>query len=158
MKHDTQTEQRLERAVDKLCKQLPDRKAPADLYSRVMREVQLRKALPWWRKSFLHWPVAMQGLFVTAALITAKGVLMISDWCGVHVFTPAASVTQSSSVVQGASTLMSVSNQVSSQIAHMVPSSWMYGAALLVAMFYLVLFGIGVTTYKTLYAARGAAR
>lgn len=158
MKHDTQTEQQLAHAVDKLCKQQPLRKAPFDLYERVMREVQLRKALPWWRKSFLHWPMMMQILFVVAALLTAKGVLMLCSWFGANAVATATSITQSSSIVQGSTTLLSVSNHMSSVVSHIVPASWIYGAVLSIAMVYLVLIGIGVTTYKTLYATPAVAR
>ena len=154
MKHDTQTEKQLEQVVDKLCRQQPSRKAPLDLYERVMREVQLRKALPWWRKSFLHWPLSLQILFVVAALLTARLALSASDWINSHWLASATHATQSSSLVKGASTVLQVSNNVSSHLFSAIPDSWLYGGALLIATLYLVLFGIGVTTYKTLYATR----
>jgi len=153
MKHDNHSEQQLEQVVDKLCKQQPLRKAPSDLYQRVMREVQLRKALPWWRKSFLHWPLSLQVLFVVAALITAKLALSITEWIGSH-WVSATEATRSLPLVEGASTVLNVGNSVSSHLASVVPVTWMYGAAMVIVVLYLVLFGIGVTTYKTLYATR----
>jgi hypothetical protein len=158
MKHDTHTEQQLERAVDKLLKQQPLRKAPSDMYARVMREVQLRKVLPWWRKSFLHWPLMMQILFFVAAIGTAKGVLMLCAWLDMHAFATATSITESSSIVQSSSALFSVGNQLSMLLSRLVPATWVYGALMVVAAVYLVLFGIGFTTYKTLYTARAVAR
>lgn len=158
MKHDTDTEQKLAHVVDKLCKQQPLRKAPTDMYARVMREVQLRKSLPWWRKSFLHWPLMMQALFVVAALLTAKGALMLGSWFDANAVATAKTITQESSLVQGSSALLSISNHLSSLFAHIVPSSWMYLAVLSVGAIYLVLIGVGVATYKTLYATSPVAR
>ncbi len=154
MKHDTQDQRSLEKAIDDLCKQQPLRKAPADLYSRVMREVQLRKALPWWRKSFLHWPLMMQVAFVLAALVTAKLALVCTDWVSSHWFASSKVVKESASLIQGADTVITVSHSVSSSLSHAIPASWLYAALGIGAFLYLVLFGVGVATYKTLYAAR----
>ncbi|HEX2584490.1 MAG TPA: hypothetical protein VHL14_05130 [Steroidobacteraceae bacterium] len=154
MKHDTQDQQTLEKAVDRLCKQQPLRKAPADLYSRVMREVQLRKALPWWRKSFLHWPLMMQVAFVLAALVTAKLALVCTDWVSSNWFASSKVARESASLIQGADTVITVSHSISSHLTEVIPMSWMYAALAIVAVLYLVLFGVGVATYKTLYAAR----
>jgi len=153
MKQKTQDRERLEKLVDQLCKQQPLRKAPTDLYSRVMREVQMRKALPWWRKSFIHWPMAMQILFVAAAVLTARLALICTDWVGANWFVSGKALKESS-LVQGADTVITVGNTVSSHLSGVVPMPWIYGAIAVVAVLYLVLFGIGVTTYKTLYAAR----
>jgi hypothetical protein len=158
MKPDSQDQKRLEQLVDKLCQQQPLRRAPASLHERVMRQVQLRKALPWWRQSFMNWPLMLQVAFVVTALGTAKLALSVSDWVSSHWLASASTATQSSSLVQGASTILAVTSKVTSQIANMVPTSWIYGAALLIGMLYLVLFGIGVATYRTLYATRIVAR
>jgi len=154
MKQDTQDREPLEKFVDQLCKQQPLRKAPVDLYSRVMREVKIRKALPWWRKSFLHWPLAMQILFVAAALLTAKLSLTCIHWISESWFSSSGVLKNSSSLLKGADTVVAVSNNVSSYLTGALPVSWLYGGAALIAVLYLVLFGIGVTTYKTLYATR----
>ncbi len=154
MKHDMQDQKHLEQFVDRLCKQQPLRKAPVDLHQRVMRELQLRKVLPWWRKSFIHWPMLFQLLFVVAALITAKLALLTGDWISTHWISSATAAAQSLPLVQSASTALTVSTRVSAYLVNMVPASLVYGTVLVIAALYLVLFGIGVTTYKTLYASR----
>jgi len=159
MKHDSQDREpqdgeSLEKFVDHLCKEQPLRKAPSDLYQRVMREVQLRKALPWWRKSFLHWPLLMQVVFVLAALVTAKLALVCTDWISENWFASSTVVKESSSLLQGADAVVTVSNNISSHLTHFIPTPWLYGAVAIVAVLYLVLFGVGVATYKTLYVAR----
>ncbi|HVY24731.1 MAG TPA: hypothetical protein VG962_15405 [Steroidobacteraceae bacterium] len=154
MKPDNQTSQQLEQFVSKYCRQQPLRTAPATLQARVMRELQARAALPWWRKSFVHWPLWSQVLFVMAALLAAKLALMIADKVGGHWLVSTGAAARSSALVQSVGTIATVSHDVSSQLFGMIPVSFIYGAVFVVAMLYLVLFGIGVTTYKTLYAAR----
>jgi hypothetical protein len=154
MKHDTQDNQRLAKFVDKLCKKQPLRTAPTTLQARVMRELQLRAALPWWRRSFVNWTVSLQVLFVVAALLAAKLMLLIGDWASVHWVSSAVAATKSSSLVSGMGAMLTITRHVSEQLFDMVPISFVYGVVLVIAALYLVLFGIGVTTYKTLYAAR----
>lgn len=154
MKHDSQERESLEKFVDRLCKEQPLRKAPADLYQRVMHEVQLRKALPWWRKSFLHWPLMMQVVFVMAAVATAKLALICTDWISANWVASSEIAKESSSLLNGADAVVAVSNSISSHLTHFIPMPWLYGALAVVAVLYLVLFGVGVATYKTLYVAR----
>lgn len=154
MKADNQSSQQLEQFVNKYCRQQPLRTAPATLQARVMRELQARAALPWWRKSFVHWPLWSQALFVMAALIAAKLLLMLADRIGGHWLVSTGAAARSSTLVQNVSTIATVSHDVSTQLFGMIPMPLVYGAVFVIAMLYLVLFGIGVTTYKTLYAAR----
>ncbi len=154
MKNDAQDNQQLIKFVDKLCKQQPLRTAPSTLQLRVMRELQLQAALPWWRKSFINWPMPLQVLFVVAALLAAKLMLLIGDWAGIHWVSSAIAVTKSSSLVSGTEAMLTVTRHVSTQLLSLVPMSVLYTAILAIATLYLLLFGIGVATYKTLYAAR----
>lgn len=157
MKPDLQDQKRLELLVDRLCRQQPLRRAPADLHERVMRQVQLRKVLPWWRQSFMNWPLMLQVAFVATALVTAKLALSVSDWVSSFWVASASAATQSSSLVRDANTLFVVGNKVSAHVASAVPMSWFYVAIAVTAAIYLVLFGIGFTTYRTLYATRQVA-
>ena len=58
-----------------MLRNLPDRKAPAGLEARVLAEISRRAALPWWRKSFAHWPVAVRlGFLILSARVAAVAV------------------------------------------------------------------------------------
>ncbi len=54
----------LEQWIDRELRQLPDRPAPETLMPRVMQAIAVRRALPWWRKSFTHWPAPAKILFL----------------------------------------------------------------------------------------------
>src|SRR6185437_10884347 len=58
----------LEQLLDRTLHPLPLRRAPPTLQSRVLEELQRRAALPWWRRSFAHWPSAARAGFVLVCL------------------------------------------------------------------------------------------
>src|ERR1700738_3597831 len=69
--HEASESQTLERLLDRALRELPLRRAPLTLESRVFGELQRRAALPWWRRSFAHWP-----LLARAAFLVICGVLI----------------------------------------------------------------------------------
>ncbi len=66
--------QRLERAVSRELRELPDLPAPDKLVSTVMATIQARSVLPWYRRSWPTWPLSLQ---------TASLVLMLALFGGV---------------------------------------------------------------------------
>jgi hypothetical protein len=67
-------EKKLEIEIDRELKALPERSAPATLVSRVMAAIELRKALPWFRRAWHTWPGSLQGLFVVTMLALIGGI------------------------------------------------------------------------------------
>ena|SRR5436190_2205366 len=79
-------ERKLEVQIDRELKSLPDVVAPTTLVSRVMAAIELRKALPWFRRAWDTWPGTLQGLFVVlmAALV---GGICFGVWEASHTAT-----------------------------------------------------------------------
>jgi hypothetical protein len=50
----------LEAQIDRALKQLPDLQAPSALRKRIMRVIELRAELPWYRRSWQLWPRPLQ--------------------------------------------------------------------------------------------------
>ena len=61
-------EEELERLVDRALHDLPLRRAPHTLESRVFAELERRAALPWWRRSFAHWPLPARSAFLVICI------------------------------------------------------------------------------------------
>lgn len=61
-------EQKLEQQVDKELKALPELRAPDSLMLRVLRAIESRANLPWFRRAWYTWP---KGLRVVSFLILA---------------------------------------------------------------------------------------
>jgi len=69
----------LEREVSRALREVPLRRAPPSLESRVLAEIGRRAALPWWRRSFARWPrPARAGFTVTCGALVAA--LLAATW------------------------------------------------------------------------------
>jgi hypothetical protein len=73
----------LESLIDRTLRAQPARRAPRTLESRVVAELARRAALPWWHKSYAHWPAVVRGgFFVLSALVAAvlvTGLFLLSQ-------------------------------------------------------------------------------
>src|ERR1700686_3210915 len=54
----------LERWVHRSLRALPQRRAPLSLEARVYQELSRLASLPWWRRSFAHWPGTARAAFL----------------------------------------------------------------------------------------------
>jgi hypothetical protein len=141
----------LERLLDRTLHELPLRRAPLTLESRVFAELNRRAALPWFRRSFAHWPLAARAVFllVCAALIRLAFLGGTTAIAGVHSLQ--ASGALSVSWARQAAVLMASASNLSASLVHAVPAPWLYGGIAVCALLYAVLFGLGAAVYRTLY-------
>ncbi len=77
-------EQRLEAEVDRELKGLPELTAPHALILRVIRAIESRLGLPWYRQSWQMWPLALQTASLVA-LLALFGGLCFGAWKLMHV-------------------------------------------------------------------------
>ena len=141
---DPDIEQKLERFIDRALRQQTLLRAPASLQSRVLSELARRAALPWWRCSFSHWPMAAKAAFFAACAALIKLAFSGTGWVLGAAAAPAASVRSTAEV---ASSLGSATRL----IVESIPTYWIYLGAGFAAVLYLALFGLGATAYRTLY-------
>ena len=114
----------LQRWLDRTLRELPLRRAPGTLEARVFNELKRQAALPWWRRSFMHWPAPARIVF-----------LVICGALAALVF------------VGGAAAVASLR----SLLARALPVTWLYQGVAVCAVLYAVLFGLGAAVYRTLY-------
>ena len=79
MSEQEEADQKLERLLDAALRELPLRRAPLSLESRVLGEIERREARPWWRLSFAHWPELARAGFVLAC----GGLIWLSTLTGI---------------------------------------------------------------------------
>ena len=77
-------EGQLARLFERTLRDLPLRRAPSTLEARVLSELRRRASLPWWRRSFSHWPALARacfglGIAVLIAWIFAGGALLMEN-------------------------------------------------------------------------------
>jgi hypothetical protein len=128
--------------LDQTLRELPLRRAPATLESRVIGELERRAALPWWRRSFAHWPLAARSLFVVICASLVLGALG---------GTAAVANVHSLSWLREAGGLLMSLGYVAALLKPATLPSWIYGGIAVCAVLYAVLFGLGAAVYRTLY-------
>lgn len=146
----------LERLVSGVLREQPLRRAPRSLQSRVLTEIERRVALPWWRKSFVHWPIAVRGLFLVASIGFVKLALLFADWCWSALRSPPVEnvVQPSFKEAQQAMNALSLLGDVYALFIRSLPPLWLYAALCSIGALYVALFGLSATAYRTLYASR----
>jgi len=72
-------EKRLEAEVDRKLKALPELRAPESLMLRVLRAIEVRANLPWFRRAWQTWPTGLR-VVSFLALACAFGGLCLAGW------------------------------------------------------------------------------
>ena len=160
MKLTAEYQARLERLIDRACREQPALVAPATLGARVFAALKQRAALPWWRRSFVYWPMAPRVVFVLACAGVARVMLEATVWLNTKlgaVQLPAP-VSRPLSWVQNARALVSVldstAGDVGATLLQRIPALWLYGGIVGVLALYALLVGLGAAAYRTLYTPR----
>lgn len=144
------TDAKLERFVGEVLKRQPLRKAPATLEARVFAALEERAAKPWWRESFLHWPIAARIVFLLGSFGVVKLALMAVMWL-VTDSRSAPVVTQSLTWYEHSASLLSSLGGLLSTLVHSIPPHWLFIGIAVTTMLYVALFVLGATAYRTLY-------
>jgi hypothetical protein len=149
---------KLEASIHRLLSKLPDRKAPSGLEARVLAELARRSALPWWKKSFAHWPSSIRaGFFIGAGLAAAlvvAGVFVLRQSSGAHEVT--AGISTSYAWFSVARDLVAAAGQRVKALAASVPPLYLYGGAAFLALCYAAVAAAGAATYRALLVGRVA--
>jgi hypothetical protein len=140
----------LERLLSRTLHGLPPRRAPMTLESRVFEELQRRAVLPWWRRSFGHWPRYARAAFLLLCGSLAGLAFLGGDWAvtGVRVVQTSGA---SMSWARQTAAIMNVAGDVAASVAGAIPASWLYGSLAAGALLYAALFGLGAAAYCMLY-------
>jgi hypothetical protein len=153
-----QDQDKLEASIHRVLRRLPDRKAPFSLEARVLAELSRRASLPWWRKSFAHWPSAVRaGFFIVAGLAAALVVavlFVVGRSTGAHELT--AGVSTSYAWLTVARDVVAAGNYKVRSLASSVPPVLLYGGAATLALCYAAVAAAGAATYRALAVGRQA--
>jgi hypothetical protein len=147
---------KLEAAVHGVLRSLPERRAPVGLERRVMAEIARRAALPWWRKSFAHWPASAKAGFVATCGIAAALVVQVLLSAGRSQEAAAVNGSLAGSLERLAMARDLASSAVLAVRRYLgtVPAPWLYGALAVVGSCYAALAAIGTAAYRTLALPR----
>lgn len=133
----------LERRIHRSLRRLPQRRAPSSLEGRVWSELARLASLPWWRRSFLHWPFAARATF----FLLSAGACALTFIGGARVIAGFASVRE---LADSFTWLITAADAMGS-LVRALPSIWLYEALAAAALLYGLLFALGAAAYRTLY-------
>lgn len=137
------SEDPLEPLIDRALREQPLLRAPPTLESRVLAELERRTALPWWRRSFAHWPLGARAAFIL--LCSASAALAIAGGA------TAAAGIRSLSWAREIGALIASGGSLVSLLASIALPPWLYASVAVCALLYAALFGLGAALYRTLY-------
>jgi hypothetical protein len=133
----------LEPVFDRALRELPLRRAPTSLESRVLRELERRATLPWWRRSFTHWPLMARAAFLV--ICGAAGGLAVTGAA------TAAADVRALYWAREIGALMASGGSLLTLLTRIAPPLWLYEGIAVCGVLYAVLFGLGAVLYRTLY-------
>jgi hypothetical protein len=148
--------EKLERLIHQTLRALPDRPAPSALEANVVAALGRRAGLPWWRRSYAHWPRIPRFAFLLLAAAAAVALIAISHspvtamaFSRVALSFPWIAFLQS----LGASLMDTVRIVLGA-----IPAAWIYSVIVLLAGCYALLIGLGAAVYRTYFHRRSALR
>jgi len=146
----------LEKLIHDNLRSLPNRRAPRTLEGRVLAAIEARAALPWWKKSFAQWPIAIRCLFLLISGGLVKVALMATVWVMGDFDRASLSSAFSNQFAwfERLRNAFAVIADYSALVFHSIPPLWLYGSLACLAAVYVTLFGVGAAAYRTLYANR----
>lgn len=152
--------EKLEAAVHRALRAIPDRRAPASLEGRVLSELVRLSALPWWRRSFAYWPLAARVVFfagsAVAAAIVVTALVQVGLSNGAHEF--AAGIGQRLAWISLARDVAAAIGDKARLVIGAIPPAWLYGIVGGVALCYATLAAIGAAAYRAFSIARQPSR
>jgi hypothetical protein len=144
--------EQLERLIHRTLRDLPPRSAPRTLESRVLAELERRAALPWWRQSYAHWPVAVRAAFFVGT--AALAALIVSGLFAMMRVAGSPAFADTFAWFTFARDLGRTAADTGGALWRALPPLWLYGALALIAACYATLIGVGAAAYRTFHPAR----
>jgi hypothetical protein len=150
MNQSPDTDDGLERLIDRTLHQLPLRRAPPALELRVLDELERRAALPWWRQSIAHWPLAARVAFVVISICLAGAALLGGPWAATGLQSLDASAASWLPWAHEAVAVTGIAGELLALGARSIPHVWLHEALTASALLYAAFFGLAAAAYRTL--------
>jgi hypothetical protein len=146
----------LEKLIHRTLRSLPERTAPRSLEGRVLAAIDARASLPWWRRSYAQWPLIMRCAFLLLSGGLVKLALMGAVWAMARINGTefAEAFTTQFAWIDAAGATVRGSIGYLTTLIRSIPAYWLYTGLGGLAALYLLLFGLGATAYRALYADR----
>ncbi len=148
--------QSLEERIHQTLRALPEQTAPVTLEQRVLAALARRAALPWWRRSYVQWPLAVQAAFLLISVATLGALIDLGMLAGRSeaVAALADAVTRRFEWVGVVRWLGSALAQAGGSVANAIPPLWIYAVLAVLAICYAALLSVGAVAYRAFLPRR----
>jgi hypothetical protein len=147
------TPDELEQLIHRELRNLPSRRAPRSLESRVLAAIEHRQMIPWYHKSWSYWPAAVRTAFLAGAGTLTAAILYALTLLGRGAQADAVA-HEVGSRFQLLAALYSAGAWMvdfAGRLVGGIPSLWLYGGLAVVVALYATFAGLGAVAYRTLY-------
>ncbi len=148
-------EKHLEAEINRALKGLPELPAPRTLAPRVMRAIEQRAQVPWYRQSWQMWPLALRAASLVL-LLAVFGGICFAGWELRQTGIVVAAMHQVGGWLSGLSAIWNLVNVLLGAVVLVVKKlgvGFMVACVAAVALAYAMCFGLG-TVYVRLALAR----
>lgn len=142
----------LESLIDRTLRAQPLRRAPRTLESRVLAEVARRAALPWWHKSYAHWPAAVRGGFLVLSALAAA--VLFVGFISLSGGGASATLSEQFAWFGAAREVLTGVTNAGLTLWRTIPPLWIYTAVACAAVSYATLIAAGAAAYRAFLAPR----
>jgi hypothetical protein len=147
-------DKRLELAIRRALKSLPELAAPASLAGRVMAAIESRIRVPWYRRPWVTWPVGLR-MASFAAMLAVFGGLCFAGWELSHTETTLSAMHRAGQWFSGLNTIGSLFNILAGSVALVMKKlGTVFIIACLVAagLSYAMFMGLGTIYFRLAFA------
>jgi hypothetical protein len=142
----------VEQLVHRELQALPLRRAPRTLEARVLAAIEHQAVVPWYHKSWSHWPQAVRAAFLVVATGVAGGIVTASyaAFYGVEDSGLAAEAGARLGIFTTIFHVCTWAFDLGARVVASIPPLWLYGGLAFVAAMYATFFGLSAAAYRSL--------
>lgn len=155
MKHEY--DKKLEDYIQQQLNRLPELEAPPTLVPRVLKAIEARQHLPWWRQSIFNWPRPAQAVAFILFAMLPVAVLMVGQWGWAQFYTSALALEQVERWVRMFRGMSDVLQTLTNALALVVRSpgqTWLWAGAAIATVMYLSCVGLGTACVRIVLRKR----
>jgi hypothetical protein len=149
-------DQQLELAISRELNALPELTAPASMANRVLAAIERRMHVPWYRRSWVTWPVTLQ-IASLAAMLTLFGGLCFAGWELSQTEMTLSAMHRIGQWFSGLNTIGSVMNILAGSVALVVKklgTTFIVACLVAAGLGYAIFLGLGTVYFRLAFAKR----
>jgi hypothetical protein len=149
-------DRQLELAISRELKALPELTAPASVANRVLAAIELRLNVPWYRRSWVTWPLALRTASL-AAMLALFGGLCLAGWELSRTEPIMSAMHRAGQWFSGLNTIGSVMNILAGSAALVVKklgTTFIVACLVAAGLGYAIFLGLGTVYFRLAFAKR----